>query len=284
MIALSTRFARGFTAVGEAADRVARSDAGALVIDRHCPPPYWEIEWPLPVVAVEAPSPYGRASLAMLSSLDRSEAAVALEAALDTLRRAARLGARFVALWLGEVRAMDAEWKLARERFLRDQLDTRLQRGLMQMRRDEGQRPLDVALRALDRLARAAESEGVTLVVANGRRFTALPDARELDLLLAELSGAPVAPLFDVPAAHLADVMGLQPFAVTQAAFGAAPLVYLGDACGPLGGLPPGRGQLDLAQIPLAKDAQIAFSPWSGLSVEESFQAVTALAKLRPAG
>ena len=67
----------------------------------------------------------------------------------------------------------------------------------MEQRRADGQRPLDVARRALDRLARAAESEGVTLVVANGRRFTAVPDARELDALLADLSGAPVAPLFD---------------------------------------------------------------------------------------
>jgi hypothetical protein len=258
----------------QALDALQRSGATALVLDRDAPPSYWELDWRLPILAVEAPSPKSRASVARLCSLDRDESNTALEAAIDTLRRAGKLGARFAGLWLGEVR-MDKEWQLARDRFLRDDLDERLTRGLLQQRRAEGLRAVDVVMRALDRLARTAESEGLTLAVANGRRFTAVPDARELDQLLAELRGAPVAPLFDIPAAHLQDVMGFAPLALTEAAWGPAPLAYVGDACGPLGGLPPGRGQP--LPVKLAENVERVFSPWSGLTVEESLQAVTAL-------
>jgi hypothetical protein len=286
MVALSTRFVGRF-GVGlppeEALDHFSRSGAEALVLDAGLSPAYWEREWSVPILAVEAPSPWTPASRAMLCSPDRDEAQTALEAALDTVVRAAPLGARFVGVWLGEVRGMEPEWLTARERFLRGQLDEGLARRLMQRRRALGQRALDIARRALDRLARTAESEGLTLAVANGRRFTALPDARELDLLLGELRGAPVRPLFDVASAHLPDVMGMQPFAVTEAAFGQAPLVYLGDACGPLSGLPPGRGQLELRAIAkkLSPEAELVFSPWSGLTVEESLRAVSEVARLR---
>ncbi len=293
MVALSTNFVRGFAgrlsrSLETAVDTLERSDATAVVLDAGLDPAAYEAlaqalaASGFPVLAVEAPCPRTRASSAQLCSIERDESDTALAAALDTLRRAARLGARFVVLRLGEVRAMEAEWRLARERFLRDDLGEDLTRRLMQQRRAHGVRPLDVARRVLDPLARAAEAEGLTLAVANGRRFTALPDARELELILDGLEGAPVSPLFDVPAAHLPDVMGFQPFALTQAAFGQAPLVYLGDACGPLGALPPGRGQLDVGAIAraLLPSAEMVFSPWSGLTVDESLSAVTALAKL----
>jgi hypothetical protein len=272
MVALATRFAHGLEA-GQALDAFSRAGATAVVLDRDAPPPYWELDWP--VLAVEAPSPRTRASEAMLCSPDREESRIALDAALDTLQRAGKLGARFVGLWLGELRSMAEAWRLARERFLRDDLDERLARRLLAQRRAEGPRAVDAARRALDRLSRAAESEGLTLAVANGRRFIAVPDARELDMLLGDLRGAPVAPLFDVPAAHLPDVMGLHPLELTEAAWGAAPLAYVGDACGPLQGLPPGRGEL--RPVKLAEGCERVFSPWSGLTVEESLAAVKAL-------
>jgi hypothetical protein len=271
MVALASRFARGMPPE-QALDAFSRSGATALVLDRDAPPAYWELDWP--ILAVEAPSPrMGRSP--MLCSPDREESRAALEAAADTLHRAAALGARFVGLWPGEVRGMEKEWELARERFLRDDLDERLARRLMQQRRAHGPRAVEALLRALEQLARAAESEGLTLAVANGRRFTAVPDARELDLLFSALRGAPVAPLFDVPAAHLPDIMGLSPLAVTEAAFGPAPLAYVGDACGPLAGLPPGRGVP--LPVKLAEGVERVFSPWSGLTVEESLAAVRAL-------
>jgi hypothetical protein len=276
MVSLATSFARRMPPE-QALDAFSRSGATSVVLDRDAPPPYWELGWP--VLAAEAPWPGATSDRrgAMLCSPDRDESRTALEAALETLRRASRLGARFLLVWPGEVRSMDAEWRLARERFLRDDLDERLARRLMQQRQKEGMRCVDACLRALDRLCRAAESEGVTLGIANGRRFTAVPGARELDLLLSQLRGAPAAPFFDVPAAHLSHVMDLQPLELTEAAWGQAPIACVGDACGPLAGLPPGRGEL--RPVKLAENVERVFSPWSGLSVEESLQAVKELAR-----
>jgi len=244
-----------------------------MVIDRDAEPWCWELDFP--VLAVEAPSPRTRASSARLCSPDRDEAKTALEAALDTVQRAAQLGARFAGAWLGELRSMDKEWRFAREKFVRREPDERLAQGLLKQRREEAPRAVDAARRALDRLSRAAESGGLTLTVANARRFTALPEPRELDLLLSDLKGAPLAPLYDIPASHLPDVMGFFPFELTRATFGQAPLVYWGDAAGPIAGLVPGQGELELAKIKLAEGAELAFSPWSGLSVEESLLAVS---------
>jgi hypothetical protein len=257
----------------EALDVLQRSGASAVVFDREAEPQHWEIDFP--VLAVEAPSPKSRASAAMLCSPDRDEAKTALEAALDTLQRAAQKGARFLAVWLGELRSMDKEWRFARDKFIRGDLEERFVQRLLQQRRAEGERAVDAARRMLDRLARAAEGEGLTLAVANARRFIAVPTARELDLLMKDLRGAPIAPLFDVPAAHLPHVMGFQPLELTQATWGNAPLVYWGDACGPICGLVPGQGELDLAKIKLAEDAELVFSPWSGLTLEETILAVS---------
>jgi hypothetical protein len=257
----------------QALDALERSGASAMVLDREAEPQHWEIEFP--VLAVEAPSPKSRASAAMLCSPDREEARTALEAALETAKRAAQKGARFLCLWLGELRSMDKEWRFARDKFIRGDLEDRFVQLLLKQRRAEGERAVDAARRVLDRLARTAEGEGLTVAVANARRFIAVPSAWELDLLMRDLRGAPIAPLFDVPAAHLPDVMGFFPLELTQATFGAAPLVYWGDAFGPICGLVPGQGELDLTQIKTADNAERVFSPWSGLTLEETFAAVS---------
>ena len=72
----------------------------------------------------------------------------------------------------------------------------------------------------------------------------------------------------DVPAAHLVDVMGFAPLALTLAAFAPAPLCYFGDACGAVGSLAPGRGIVDLKAVraALGDDVRLAFNPWAGLS------------------
>jgi hypothetical protein len=191
--------------------------------------------------------------------------------------RAGELGARFVVVKAGEVRAFEPDWLRARERFLRGELDTDEAIARMAEREAAGERELDALRRALDSLARAAEGAGVTLCLRNGRRYIELPTARELDRLLGDLAGAPLAPLFDLAAAHLTDVMGFQPLELQLAAFGArAPLAYVGDACGPVGALAPGRGVLDVAAwiARLRKDAVLAFSPWSGLTVDEVVEAM----------
>jgi sugar phosphate isomerase/epimerase len=289
MVALTTRFcaadaAGAAVSVEAIVDAFERAEAQVVLDDRLDPQRYQELVAalrPLQVVAVELPCPRGRASEARLCAEEKDEAQVALQAALDTIARAGEMGARFVVVRLGEARRLANEWTFARTRFLRGELDERTVRQLSEARWRAGERPLDGAARALDRLCRAAEGAGATLCVRNARRFIELPSASEMDRLVAELRGAPLAPLLDVAGAHLLDVMGFEPLALTQASFGVGPLAYLGDACGPVGALAPGRGELDVGAIAraLPESVQAAFSPWAGLRLEEVVHAVPALAR-----
>jgi hypothetical protein len=284
-VGLTTAFAHAAAlSPAEILDALARASVNSVILDAGLDPARYEAlerelrRQELPVLAVEAPCPADRSASAQLASTDREESRVALAAAEATLRRAGALSARFVVVRLGPVAAADREWTTARQKFLRGDLDERLIRRLVESRDAVAGRAVDVARRALDRLARAAESAGVTLLVAQPRRFTDLPSPGELEDLLRELAGAQVAPLFDSASAHLPDLMGAWPLAVSVASFGRAPLIYLGDACGPVGGLPPGRGIVDagaLASLP--KDAALAFRPWVGLTVDETVRAIPAV-------
>lgn len=286
--ALSTAFAHANAlSPSQILDALGRAGAGAVVLDAQIDPIRFNAlvaANDLPILAIEAPCPETRESVAQLCASDREEARVALARAEETVRRAGELQAGFVALRLGEVRSLGADWQRARERFLRGELDEDDGRAIAGRRERSGGRELDAARRALDRLAREAEAAGVALAIRNGRRFVDVPTARELDLLLADCAGAPVGPLFDVAAAQLPAAMHIWPFALAQAAFGSAELVYFSDACGPLCGLPPGAGELDLAAIAgaLPKSASWAYAPWSGLSVDEALAAFTSLCRTWP--
>ena len=228
----------------------------------------------LPVLAIEAPCPTtnraGAREPAMTAG-DRDEARAALDAALATVRHAGELRAPFVVVRLGDVEPAAADWPFARDQFLRGALDATLAQQMMSARDDAGERALDAARRALERLAREAERVGAVVLVRNGRRYVDVPSPRELDQLRSELSGAPILPVCDLVAAHLTDVMGFAPMALTLAAYKDAPLWYWGDACGPVGALAPGRGVVDLAaaRASVGAEARLAFSPWPGLSVDE---------------
>jgi hypothetical protein len=272
---------------GQIVDLCLRAEAGAVVLDAALRPDVYE---PLvrelqrrgdelPLLAVEAPCPTttrpgGREP--ELASPDRDEATAALEAALASVQRAGELRAPFAVVRLGEVRPAAGDWPHARDQFLRGALDAPLAQRMLQARDQLAERSIDAVRRALDRLAREAERAGALLLVRNGRRYIDLPTPRELDLLRADLRGAPIMPLLDVAAAHLTDVMGFVPMAVTLAAYGDAPLAYFGDACGPIGALGRGRGVVDLAAVEaaLSKEAQRAFSPWPGLALDEVIEAM----------
>jgi hypothetical protein len=228
----------------------------------------------LPVLALEAPCPTTTrpgAREPALTASDRDEAHAALEGALATVRRAGELRAPFVVVRLGDVEPAAADWRWARDQFLRGALDDELAHRMRSARDDLAERALDGSRRALERLAREAERAGAIVLVRNGRRYVDVPSPRELDRLRAELHGAPILPACDVAAAHLTDVMGFTPFALTLAAYKDAPLWYWGDACGPIGALAPGRGVVDLvaARASVGEHARLAFSPWRGLRVDE---------------
>jgi len=274
----------------EALDVFLRAEAGGVILDGRLPRDLMEALTrelatrgeDLPVVALEAPGVGALRPGAVepeLCAPERDEASAALDAAVATVRRAGDLRAPYVVVRLGAVRPVASDWIFARDRFLRGAVDENLARRMLQARDNAAERSIDNAVRALDRLARTAEPAGVTLLVRNGRRYIDIPTARELDRLRAELLGAPLAPLLDVAAAHLADVMGFAPLALTLAAWTPAPLCYFGDACGPVGALAPGRGIVDLAAVraALADGTRLAFNPWVGLTTDE---VVDALARL----
>ena len=286
--ALSTVFASvrqggdGALAPSAIVDACLRAGASGVVLDGALQPALYEplvheLERrgdELPVLAIEAPGPTATrpgARAPALTASDRDEARAALDAAVVQMRRAGELRAPFVVVRLGDVEPVAADWTFARDQFLRGALEPSLAQRMMAARDDAAERAVDGAVRALERLAREAERAGAVLLVRNRRRFVDLPTPRELDRLRAELSGAPILPAADVPAAHLADVMGFAPMALTLAAWADAPLWYWGDACGPVGALAPGRGIVDLAaaRASVKEHARLAFSPWSGLSVDE---------------
>jgi hypothetical protein len=234
----------------------------------------------LPVLAIEAPCPTTTRAGSrepMMTAGDRDEARAALDGALETVRRAGELRAPFVVVRLGEVEPAAADWPYARDQFLRGALDQSLAQQMMSARDDAAERALDGARRALERLAREAERVGALLLVRNGRRYVDVPSPRELDRLRSELEGAPILPACDLAAAHLTDVMGFAPLALTLAAYKDAPLWYWGDACGPVGALAPGRGVVDLAaaRASAGEQARFAFSPWPGLTVDEVIESMS---------
>jgi sugar phosphate isomerase/epimerase len=292
--AISTAFARalGGDARSPSAivDVALRAQAGAVVLDAGLDgdsyePLVAELERrgdELPILGLEAPCPATvrpGAREPELAAPDRDEADAALLAALVTVRRAGALRAPFVVVRLGEVRPAAGDWIHARDRYLRGELDAELAQKMLQARDQLAERALDGARRALERLAREAERAGVVVLVRNGRRYVDVPTPRELDRLRQELSGAPLMPMLDVAAAHLTDVMGFAPLALTLAAYGGAPLCYFGDACGPVGALAPGRGVVDLAAVraALASEARLAFHPWAGLDVDEVIDAMSSI-------
>ncbi len=269
-------------------DVCLRADASAVVLDAELRPALYE---PLvaelqrrgdelPILALEAPCPTPSrpgARPPQLTAHDRDESRAALDAALASIRRAGELRAPFVVVRLGDVEAVAADWIHARDQFLRGALDERLAGRMRQARDAVSERPLDAARRALERLAREAERAGAVLLVRNGRRYVDVPSPRELDLLRRDLAGAPILPACDVPAAHLVDVMGFLPMALTLAAGRDAPLWYWGDACGPVGALAPGRGIVDLAaaRASVGDGAHLVFSPWPGLTVDEVVESMS---------
>ena len=243
----------------------------------------------LPVWCMENVCPASRKASAELGSLDRNEAQVAVQAAQETIRLAGELGGgldggALVLLRLGEVVGVRGLWAPARRAFLRDELEgSAMATRLLRERDAHAPRHVDAVRRSLDRLARHAESRGVRIGVRNPARIIGLPSPVELQALLEDLAGAPVVPVLDLPAAHLGDAMSLRPLGDTLDAWKSAPLALVADACGAVGGLAPGRGELDLerALSGLAATAHLVFTPSAILDEREIFEGTAALRALR---
>jgi hypothetical protein len=263
----------------ELLDTLARAGAQAVVLDGNLAPDLFEElalrlaarRDDLPVWAVESPCPATRAATADLASIDRAESDAACEAAEATMARIANLGAEFLLVSLGEVAALRRDWPAVRRAFLRAELTDGGRERFVAARRKAVPRHLDAARRALDRLARRAESSGLTLGIRNPTRMIGLPAVAELPQLLAHVEGAPVAPALDLAAAHLDETMGFGTVAAVLDAWRATPIALVSDACGPVVGLPPGHGEIDIAAAiaALAPETRVAFRPSPSLTIEE---------------
>jgi sugar phosphate isomerase/epimerase len=271
-------------------DLARRAGAAGLVLDSGLPGGLYEElagrldrhREELPVWGMEGPCPATRAAAADLVALERDEAQAALEAAEDTLARAAEVGAGVVAIRLGEVGSLKGDWPAIRKLYLRAKLD---ESGRERLRKERAKRVaphLDAARRALERLARRAESAGVRIGLRNPVRPIGLPSAIELALLRSDLAGAPIVPLLDLAAAHLGEAMGLGPVDGTVEGWKASPLALVADACASVTGLPPGRGELDLraAVGALGKEARLCFHPAKGLTTDEILNGMEELRRL----
>lgn len=225
-----------------------------------------------------------RASLASACSLDREEVLAATEVAESALALAAELSAKMVTLRLGPVAGLARHWERARAALLRGALQDEEEPAaeLLAARAGLLPRHLEMALRSAERIANAAMRHGVTVLLPSPRRAIELPAPLELRVLLDELRGAPLRPLLDLPAAHLGSTMRLLPLRATILAFADGPLHLLGDACGAIGALPPGHGEVDVAAVAAAlpPSAHRAFVPWHGLHLREVEEGYLGVARL----
>ena len=232
---------------------------------------------PISVVAVDAR--VGAARLrkenarAELCSLDREEAQTAVTVAMQALRLADELSARYVVLRLGQIAGLSRLWFGVRAHFLRGATreDEAPNDEFLAARAALCGPHLDGARRSLDRLLNQAERSGQTLLIAFPKKPLEMPFPLELALLLEDFAGARLAPCLDVPAAHLLSTMRLLSLALSVRSFASGPLPAVGDACGAVGALPPGTGEVDVASIlnALPKDAVRSFDPWPGLTFPE---------------
>lgn len=203
------------------------------------------------VVAVEAPCPRptgGRPP--RLASDDREERLAATRAFEATVTTAARVGASRVVVQLGVLEVQHA-WPRTVRAFAEQSLDDDERERLVKIRRTLSPHALDLARFALDAILWHAADAGVTIGLVNRARWFEIASAAEVDALLGEFRGAPLATFYDAAAAHVRAALGLgsgRPAIELEAASGA----FLSDAAGLRGGLPWGTGEIDHAHV-LAK-------------------------------
>jgi sugar phosphate isomerase/epimerase len=225
-----------------------------------------------------------QAALAAISATDRDEAAAAVAVVEAALALAGELKACAVTVPLGEVDELERLFEVLRGRLLRGAIseDDKETEDFQHARRALSRRHLDASRRSLEKIAETAARLGVTVLIPNPRRATFLPTAIELRVLMTDLAGAPVSPVLDIPAAHLTSTMRLCPLRETVLAFGNGCAAFVADACGAVGGLPPGHGEVEVSAIArsLKKDAQRIFVPWPGLRRAEVMRGYQAVSRL----
>lgn len=221
---------------------------------------------------------------ARLLSADRDESLAAVEGLRLGLELAQEAGTPRVLLGLGEIPALAEGFARLRRQLLRGELleAPDLSERFLSARQGQVARLMPTILRALSALLEEAARRGLELLVRNPLRPTEVPAGTELGVLREEFRGAPLQPLLDLSGAHLCSALRCFRLRDTVQAFGGGPLCQLGDACGALGGLVPGRGEVEVEAIArhLPDQAQAYFNPWWGLSLAEVGEGCAAVKRL----
>jgi sugar phosphate isomerase/epimerase len=164
------------------------------------------------IQAVHAPCPTNpRTRAAQVSSLDKEERSLAVEAVTASIRLAEQIGANVVVVHAGRVVVnpmLETDLRALYDQGLKatGEYDS-LKAELVEERRRQAERHLDAALWSLDRLAVVADSAGVRLGLENRVHYYEIPLPDELDLLLGELAG-PLAFCFDTGHAYVLEELG----------------------------------------------------------------------------
>jgi sugar phosphate isomerase/epimerase len=161
---------------------------------------------------VHAPCPTNpRTRGAQVSSLDKEERALAVEAVAASIQLAEQIGAHVVVVHAGRVvlnPMLETDLRALYNQGLKGtgEYDA-LIAELVEERKRQAERHLDAALWSLDRLANVADSAGVRLGLENRVHYYEIPLPDELDLLVRELAG-PVAFCFDTGHAYVLEELG----------------------------------------------------------------------------
>jgi len=164
------------------------------------------------IQGVHAPCPTDpRTRNAQLSSLDKEERALAVEAVTSSIRLAEELGSPMVVVHAGRVAVnpmFETELRALYDQGLAETDEYEdLKATLAKERGWHSVRHLQATLTSLERLANTADSSGVRLCLENRAHYYEIPLPDEMDTLLKELAG-PVGFCFDTGHAYVLEELG----------------------------------------------------------------------------
>lgn len=164
------------------------------------------------IQGIHAPCPSNlRTRGAQVSSLDKEERALAVEAITASIQLAEQVGAQMVVIHAGRVVVnpmLETDLRALYDQGLKDSGEYNdFKAELSEERRHQAEEHLDATLWSLERLANIADAIGVKLGLENRVHYYEIPLPDELDRLLQELAG-PIAFCFDTGHAYVLQELG----------------------------------------------------------------------------
>jgi len=164
------------------------------------------------ILSLHAPCPtHPRTRDAEVSSLDKDERLLAIEAVKASLDLAERIGAQVVILHAGHVEVNPELEKELRVLYNQGQRGSAryqdIQAELIEERARHAQRHLDATMRSLERIATLADDAGIRIALENRFFYNEIPLPDELALILDEFAG-PVGFWFDTGHAYALEELG----------------------------------------------------------------------------